>query len=211
MLGMMFCGSSAMAAIKTKVIDYTQGQTVLEGYLAWDDSIDAKRPAVLVVHEWWGNNDYPHRRAEQLAELGYVGFAIDMYGKGNTTDDPKQAQAWDTAVLQNPTTEQARIQAALETLAKVPQADMTKLAAIGYCFGGHIVLDMARNHVPVAGVVAFHGDLSNPHPEQTHDVSAKILVLTGAADAFVPPSAVQAFKDEMTKASADFKVIEYPG
>jgi dienelactone hydrolase len=207
----MMCASSAMAAIKTRVIDYTQGDTVLEGYLAWDDSTNVKRPVVIVVHEWWGNNDYPHHRAEQLAELGYVGFAIDMYGKGKTTDDPKQAQAWDTDVLGNPTVAQARVQAALETLAKEPIADMNKVAAVGYCFGGHIVLDMARNHDPILGVVAFHGDLSNAHPEQTHDVTAKILVCTGGADAFVPPKAVSAFKDEMTKAGADYKVIEYPG
>jgi dienelactone hydrolase len=207
----LFCGSTALGAIRTKIVDYTQGDTVLEGYLAWDDSIDTKRPAVMVVHEWWGNNDYPHRRAEQLAELGYVGFAIDMYGKGNITDDPKQAQAWATSIYQNPTVANSRVQAAVETLAKVPIADMRKLAVVGYCFGGRIALNMARDHVPVIGVVAFHGDLSNPHPEQTHDVTAKILVCTGGADAFVPPAAVQSFKDEMTKAGADFKVIEYPG
>jgi len=210
-LVLMCCGSTVMAAIKTKVIDYTQGDTVLEGYLAWDDSTDAKRPAVIVVHEWWGNNDYPHHRAEQMAELGYVGFAIDMFGKGKTTDDPKQAQAWATEIYSNPTIAQARVQAAIETLEKESIVDTSRIAAIGYCFGGRIALNMARNHAPIVGVVAFHGDLSNDHPEQTHDVRAKILVCTGDADAFVPPKAVAAFKDEMTKAGADFKVIEYPG
>src|SRR5450432_1497734 len=201
----------APAAIQKKTIEYQAGDTTCKGYIAYDDSTTDKRPAVVVVHEWWGNNDYSHHRAEQLAELGYVGFAIDMYGDGKTTDDPKQAQEWSADIHKNPSVANKRVAAAMETLKKQPMVDENKIGAIGYCFGGSVVLTMARNHVPVLGVVSFHGDLSNEHPEKTKDVTAKILVCTGDADAFVPPQLVNAFKDEMTHAGADFKIISYPG
>jgi dienelactone hydrolase len=198
------------AKIVTKDIDYTAGDTQLSGYLAYDDSITDKAPAVIVVHEWWGNDDYPKMRARQLAELGYVAFAADMYGKGKTTDDPKQAGEWAGQVKKDASLQSARFNAALKVVQDQPNVDTSKIAAIGYCFGGTIVLNAARANDALVGVVSFHGDLSTDHPA-TDPIKPKILVCTGAADAFVPKAQVDAFKDEMTKAGADSKVIEYPG
>ncbi len=206
---LLWCVSGAFAAVKTQVIEYKQGDTALEGYLAYDDATDAKRPGVLVVPEWWGNNDYSRKRAEQLAQLGYVGFAIDMYGKGKTTDDPKQAGEWAGEVKKDLQLEKARIEAAIDTVKQQPMVDPNRLGAIGYCFGGAIVLDMARLGEPVLGVVSFHGDLTSKIPAQ--NIKAKILVCTGAADKFVPPEQVKSFEEEMKKAGADFKVVSYPG
>jgi dienelactone hydrolase len=208
---LMFFGSTVMAAIKTETINYKAGDTNLKGFLAYDDSTTAKRPAIIVAPEWWGLTDYPQHRAQQLAELGYVAFAIDMYGDGKTTDDAKEAGAWSGDIHKNPQIATQRAGAALQALKNQPMVDADKIAAIGYCFGGWVALNMAREHMPILGVVSFHGDLSNPHPEKTNDVKAKILVLTGEADAFVPPKQVQAFTDEMKTAGADFKIISFPG
>lgn len=198
------------AKIITKDIDYTAGDTQMSGYLAYDDSITDKAPGVIVVHEWWGNNDYPKMRARKLAELGYVAFAIDMYGKGKTTDNPKQAGEWSSQVKKEDDVEHHRFAAGLRVLQDQPNVDPNKIAAIGYCLGGGVVLDAARENMPLMGVVSFHGMLATDHPA-TEPIKPKILVCTGAADAFVPKSQVEGFKSEMQKVSADVKVIEYPG
>jgi dienelactone hydrolase len=203
--------SIASAEIKSQKIEYQVGDATMLGYLAYDDASNAKRPAVIVVHEWWGNNDYSRHRAEQLAQLGYVGFAIDMYGKGKTTDDVKQAQQWSGEIHSNPDLASQRIKAAMVILDTWPTVDTNKIAAIGYCFGGSVVLNMARQHMPILGVVAFHGDLSNEHPEQTKDVKAKILVCHGADDPLVNEQAVSKFIDEMKSAGADWQLIQYSG
>lgn len=199
----------ARGAIQTRTVEYTHGDVVLEGYLAWDDSTDAKRPAVIVVHEWWGNNDYSRTRAEQLAQLGYVGFAIDMYGKGKTTTDAKQAAEWATAIRSDGKTEQARLKAGLETLKAQPQVDPDKIAAIGYCFGGSCALTMARNNMPVLGVVSFHGALAGGNTENPEPIKPKILVCHGADDEFEPQEQILRFMDEMRKAKADWQMIWY--
>jgi dienelactone hydrolase len=202
--------TSAMGAIKTQTIEYRQGDTVLEGYLAYDDASPAKRPGVIVVHEWWGNNEYTHHRAEMLAQLGYAAFAIDMYGKGKVTTEAAKATEWSNAVKADMKTAMARAQLGLDTLKAQPMVDGTKIAAIGYCFGGSIVLHMARNDFPLLGVVSFHGDLS-PGPAPAAKITPKILVCHGADDTFVPQTAVTAFIEEMKKANANFEVDEYSG
>jgi dienelactone hydrolase len=210
-LAILLCAASnGWSAIKTQVIEYKQGDTVLEGYLAYDDSSTAKRPGVIVIPEWWGNNDYSHHRAEMLAQLGYVGFAIDMYGKGKVTTQAPQATEWSTQVKSDMKNAMARAQLGLDTLKAQPMVDTSKLAAIGYCFGGGMALSMARNNMPLLGVVSFHGDLS-PLATPSTSITPKILVCHGADDTFVPEQAVTAFMDEMRKAHADWELIQYNG
>lgn len=206
----VFLSSSTFAAVQTKSIEYKAGDATLKGVLAWDDAVQGKRPGVIVVHEWWGNNDYPRRRAQQLAELGYVGFAVDMYGDGKTTADAKQAAQWSDAVIQDRDALQARARAALETLQAQPLVDPQRVAAIGYCFGGLVVLEMARAGMDLDGVVSFHGGLGTAKPAKRGDVKANILVLTGDADDFVPPEQVDAFKQEMDQAAAKYEIKVYP-
>lgn len=205
----LLCTSSLLAAIKTQVIEYKQGDTVLEGYLAWDDSSTARRPAVIVVHEWWGNNDFSRKQAERIAALGYVGFAIDMFGKGKITTDATQAGQWAGEYRTTPIgLERAKL--GLETLKAQPMVDGTKIAAIGYCFGGTVALQMARNNLPILGVVSFHGALAPPGPPSPQ-IAAKVLVCHGAEDTFVPQTDVTAFMDEMRKSKADWQLIQYSG
>jgi dienelactone hydrolase len=197
------------AKVVLKEIPYKAGDTDMLGYLAYDDAITDKRPGVAVVHEWWGNNDYAKMRAQKLAELGYVAFAVDMFGKGKITDDPKQAGEWAGTVKNNPDIARQRMTAGLEILKQQPKSDPEKIAAIGYCFGGTVVLHSARANRPLKGVVSFHGDLSTVRPA-TKKPQAKILVCAGAADPMVPKEQVDTFRKEMESAGADFKIIEYP-
>lgn len=198
--------SNIQAKIVVQEIDYKAGGQEMAGYLAFDDSTTAKRPGIAVVQEWWGNNDYPKMRAKQLAELGYVAFAIDMYGKGKITDDPKTAGEWAGSVKKNPAVAKERVEAGLKILKEQPTVDPDKLGAIGYCFGGSIVLQMARWNEPVKAVVSFHGDLT-PVEAATGKIDTKVLVCNGDADTFVPPIQIESFKKEMPEA----KVIGYPG
>jgi dienelactone hydrolase len=207
---LVLLASNAMGAIKTQLIEYKHGDLVLEGFLAYDDATTAKRPGIVVVHEWWGNNDYSHHRAEQLAQLGYAAFAIDMYGKGKVTTDPAKATEWSNAVKGDFKTALARAQLGFDQLKSQPMVDATKMSAIGYCFGGSVVLHMARNNFPLAGVVSFHGDLS-PGPTPAASIASKILVCHGADDTFVPQTAVTSFIEEMKKANANYQINEYSG
>jgi len=202
---------NAHAALKTEAVEYRHGDTVLEGYMAYDDAVQGKRPGVLVVHEWWGHNPYVRKRAEQLARLGYVAFALDMYGKGKTTKDAKQAGEWAAAFRDDRKFGRARAGAGLEVLKKHPLVDGKRIAAIGYCFGGTVVLEMARGGADLAGVASFHGGLDTPLPAEAGAVKAKVLVLHGGDDPFVPPEKVTAFEDEMRKAGADWQVHAYGG
>lgn len=204
--------SLAHAEIVATDVDYQSGETKLKGYLVYDDSIKTKRPGILVVHEWWGLNDYARKRAEMLAELGYTAFAIDMYGDGKTAEHPDDASGFANQVSANMNSiGKERFLAALEALKAHPMVDANKIAAIGYCFGGGTVLHMARYGVDLKGVVSFHGSLKTETPAQPGDIKAKILVCHGAADKFTSPEDVQAFKDEMGKAGADYKFISYEG
>ncbi|MEB0048247.1 MULTISPECIES: dienelactone hydrolase family protein [unclassified Pseudomonas] len=196
------------AAIKTEEIHYqsTDGSKMI-GYYAYDDAIKGPRPGVVVVHEFWGLNDYAKRRARDLAGLGYSALAIDMYGDGKNTEHPKDAMAFMQEALKDSAVASARFQAGLDLLKKQPQTDPEKLAAIGYCFGGAVVLNAARQGVPLAGVVSFHGALATNTPATTGSVKAKILVEHGAKDSMVTPQNVAAFKAEMDQAGADYRFV----
>ncbi|WP_252271318.1 dienelactone hydrolase family protein [Pseudomonas subflava] len=209
----LFClAGTAQAAIQTQEIPYTAADgTRLIGYHAWDDAIEGKRPGVVVVHEWWGLNDYAKRRARDLAALGYSALAVDMYGDGKHTEHPQDAGAFMKAALADPAVPKARFLAGLELLKAQPQTDAQRLAAIGYCFGGRIVLDMARQGLPLAAVVSFHGALVTDTPATPGSVKAKVLVEHGAADSFITPQQIAAFNAEMDKAGADYRFVELPG
>jgi dienelactone hydrolase len=197
--------------VKTQEIEYRQGDTVLHGFIAWDAAAQGKRPGVLVVHEWWGLNDHSRAQARRLAEAGYVGFAIDMYGNGKVTTHPQEAQGFMVDATKDPATLAARFNAALEQLKRDPHVDPARIAAIGYCFGGGVVLAMARAGADLAAVVSFHGALATKNPAQPGKVKARVLVLTGGADPFIPPEQVEALRKEMQAAGAHFEIVTYPG
>jgi dienelactone hydrolase len=209
---LLFAGA-ALAATKVegKTVEYTTQGVVMKGYLAYTESIKGKQPGVLVVHEWWGLNDYARKRARMLAELGYTALAVDMYGEGKQATHPDDAGRFASEVMKNFDAGKARFTAAMDFLKKQPTVDPNRIAAIGYCFGGGVVLNMARQGVDLMGVASFHGSLTAVKPAQPGMVKAKILVLTGADDKFVPPAQVEAFEKEMKAAGADFQVISYPG
>ncbi|AGL86298.1 MULTISPECIES: dienelactone hydrolase family protein [Pseudomonas] len=211
-LVLLTLGSLSQAAIKTQEIPYrsTDG-TQLIGYYAYDDALQGPRPGIVVVHEWWGLNDYAKRRARDLAALGYSALAIDMYGQGKHTEHPADAMAFMQAALKDSTAASARFNAGLELLKQQPQTDPQKLAAIGYCFGGKIVLDAARQGLPLAGVVSFHGALATATPATPGSVKAKILVEHGAQDSMVTADNVTTFKTEMDKAGADYRFVSLEG
>ncbi len=211
MAAVLLSQSPGNADVKTRELEYRQGETVLQGFIAWDDAVRGKRPGVLVVHEWWGHNVHARHQARRLAEAGYIGFALDMFGKGKVATHPQDAQAFVNEVTKDPAVLAARFNAALEQLKRDPHVDTTRLAAIGYCFGGAVVLDMARAGAPLAAVVTFHGALATKAPAQPGKVKARVLVLTGGADPFVPPEQVEAFKREMQAAGVRVEVISYPG
>jgi dienelactone hydrolase len=199
----------APAALHTEAVEYKHGDTVLQGYLAYDDAISGKRPGVLVVHEWYGHNPYARKRAEQLAKLGYVAFALDMYGKGVLAKDRDEAAKLSSTYKNDRKLMRARARAGLEVLLKQPQVDPQRVAAIGYCFGGTTVLELACDGAAIAGVVSFHGGLSTPHPEDAQHIKAKVLVLHGADDPFVKPEEVAAFEEEMRKGGVDWELVKY--
>lgn len=201
----------AAQPLHTEVVTYRAGDTTLKGYLAYDPAIEEPRPGVLVVHEWWGLNDYARRRARELAQLGYVAFAADMYGGGRATEDPERAGELAGSVEENPALTKARFMAALDVLRGHDVTDASQIAAIGYCFGGTVVLDMARAGVDMGGVVSFHGSLPLGSPPQEGEVRAKVLVLHGGADAFVTDEQLSAFRQQMARADADFRIVIYPG
>lgn len=202
---------SALAVLKTQVVEYKQGNTVLEGYLAYDDAVTTRRPGVMVVHEWMGIGDYVKKRTEQLAQMGYVAFAADIYGKGIRPTNPKDAGAQAGIYRNNRQLMRDRAQAGLAVLQNQPQVDANRIAAIGYCFGGGVVLELARSGAPVAGVVSFHGNLDTPNPADAKNITSKVLVLHGAIDPLVPPSQVAAFEKEMNEANVDWQLIFYSG
>ncbi len=204
-------GTTAGADVKSKVVDYKQGSTPLQGFLAWDDAAKGKRPGIIVVHEWWGQNQHARDSALRLAKQGYVAFALDMYGKGKVTTHPKDAQAFMAEATKDPKAMDARFKAALDILEKDPHVDPNKIGAIGYCFGGGVVLNEARQGADLKAVATFHGALRTDNPAKPGAVKPRLLVMTGAADPMVTPEQVEAFKKEMTEAGAKFEVIIYPG
>jgi dienelactone hydrolase len=202
--------SSSFAALKTETVEYKQGETACEGNLAYDDATQDKRPGVLVVHDWMGNTDTSKRKADDLAKLGYVAFACDIYGKGVRPKDRTEAAAQAGTYKKDRPLLRARVQAALDVLKKQPNVDASKISAIGFCFGGTTVLELARSGADIAGVVSFHGGLDTPTPDDAKNIKGKVLVLHGADDKFVNND-VPAFQEEMRKGNVDWQFVSYGG
>lgn len=203
--------SHTTAEIVFKSVEYKQGETVLEGLSVYDDAVVGKRPGVLVVHQWMGLTEYERKRAEMLAKLGYNVFAADIYGKGVRPKTRQEAAAQAGKFRNDRGLLRARAQAALDVLAADELTDRKRIAAIGYCFGGTTVLELARSGADIAGVVSFHGGLSTPNPQDAANIKAKILACHGADDPNVPPKEVEAFEAEMRHAGVDWQLIAYGG
>ena len=197
-------------AITSETVSYTSDTLTMKGFVAYSDSSDNKRPMVLIVPEWWGLTDYARGRAKQLAELGYIAMAVDFYGNGATADNPKTAGEMAMPFYKDPQMAKARFDAALAKLKTYKQADTSQIAAIGYCFGGAQVLNMARLGENLKGVVSFHGNLAGV-PVNKDLLKAKVLVCHGADDQFVKKEEVDAFKKQMDSIKADYKFVAYPG
>ncbi len=202
---------AANAKVVGKEVAYKDGDTTMKGYLAWDDAIKGRRPGVLVVHEFWGLNKYARRRADMLAGLGYVGMALDMYGDGKTSAHPDEARKMAKEISANMPLMKARFQAALKTLDAEPNVDKTRNAAIGYCFGGSVALNMAREGADLAAVAAFHAQVAGQTKAEKGKFKANVLVANGADDKFIDPKSVEDFKREMEDAGVNYRYVIYPG
>jgi dienelactone hydrolase len=202
---------TSRAGVVGKPVEYTADGITLKGYIAYDNKVKDKRPGVLVVHEWWGQNEYARKRADMLAELGYIALAVDMYGDGKTAAHPDDAGKFASEVMKNMPVMKARFNAALDQLKKNDLVDASRIGAIGYCFGGGVVLTMAKEGEDLKGVVSFHGSLPTDSPAEKGTIKAKILVCNGADDKFISEVTITKFKAQMTEANADFKFINYPG
>lgn len=203
--------TAAEGAVVSEEVTYEVGDTTFNGYIATDDAIEGKRPGVIVVHEWWGNNDYTRARADMLAELGYTAMALDMYGDGKVADHPDDAGKFSGEVNRNMEEAEARFQAAMDLLKQQPNVDSERIAAIGYCFGGGVVLEMARRGLDLDAVASFHGGLGTSDPAKAGEVKARLAVFNGADDPFVKPEQIDAFKSEMDGAKVDYIFVNYPG
>jgi len=202
---------SAEAAVVGKSVEYSVGDTLMRGYLAYDDAIEGKRPGILVVHEWWGLNDYARQRADQLASMGYTALAVDMYGDGKQASHPDDAGKFAGEVRKNMPVAKARFEAAKAQLEAQPSVQQGSISAIGYCFGGGVVLEMARRGVDLDLVASFHGSLGTEHPAAKGDIKAEVLVFNGAADPFVKPEQIEAFIGEMESAGVSYSFTSYEG
>jgi len=203
-------GGEGPSEVREERVEYWCGDTLLVGHLLVPDEAVAPRPGVLVFPEWWGVNDYPRRRARQLAAHGYVAFAADMFGDGATTDDAAEAAQWSADTRLGPLS-RARSRAALKVLVARPGVDADRVAAIGFCFGGDVALELARDGADLRGVVAFHASLTSIEPAAAGRLSAAVLALHGADDPLTPPERVAAFADEMRAAKADWQLVSYGG
>lgn len=200
----------AAPAIEVRDIAYAEGGTTLKGLMAWNASDTTRRPGVLVVHEWWGHNQHTRDQARRLAEAGYVGLALDMYGDGRSTTHPDSANAFMMQAVSDQARMTARFQAALAQLKADPRVDSTRIAAIGYCFGGMVVLSMARAGEPLAAVASFHGAIPQEAKVDSGSVKARVLILTGGADPMVPAAQVESFAAALKAAGARVDVVTYP-
>ncbi|MBD3258974.1 dienelactone hydrolase family protein [candidate division GN15 bacterium] len=205
-----FAGNST-AEIATKDVVYQHGSVTLEGYLAYDDAQTGPRPGVLIVHQWKGLGDYEKMRAEMLADMGYVAFAVDMYGHGIRPTTSEQASEQATIYRSDRQLMRDRVTAGLDELRKVDLVDTSSIAAIGYCFGGGVVLELARSGADIEGVVSFHGNLDTPDPSDANNIQCQVLVCHGAVDPYVPMEQVQAFWNEMSTANVDWQLVAYGG
>jgi dienelactone hydrolase len=199
------------ATVQTEVVEYRDDDTVLEGFLAWDDAVEGVRPGVLVVHDWMGISGETRRRCEMLAKLGYVAFAADIYGKGVRPSSASEAGAQAGKYKGDRALYRRRLAAGLARMTEDPHVDRSRRAAIGYCFGGTGVLELARSGADIQGVVSFHGGLDSLHPEDAQKILAKVLVLHGADDPHVPEADVRAFHAELRAADIDWQMVSYGG
>lgn len=198
-------------AVVGEPVAYREGDTLMKGFLAYDDAVTAKRPGILVVHEWWGHNEYARSRARQLAEMGYTALAVDMYGDGKQAAHPKDAGKFAGEVKTNMSVATQRFNAAMALLQRHETVAKEDISAIGYCFGGGIVLEMARRGVDLDLVASFHGSLPPTEPAKKGAVKAQVLVFNGADDPFVKQEHIDAFKAEMADANVQLSFTNYPG
>lgn len=209
-LVMTFTTAFAGAAVQTETIEYKDGDTVLEGFLAYPKGLKGKRPVVMIVHEWTGLGDYVKGRAKQLADMGYVAFALDIYGKGVRPAPPEAGKVAATYKDNRPLMRQ-RAKAGYDFIKKHKLADSSRMIAMGYCFGGTTALEMGRSGLDLAGIVSFHGGLAHPSPEDVKNIKGPVLVLHGAVDPNVPFTEVENFEKEMNEAKKDYQLIKYSG
>jgi dienelactone hydrolase len=209
LVAILMNAATTQAAIKSQAIDYKDGDVQLQGYLAYDDSQPGTKPGVLVIPEWWGLTDYARHRADQLAKLGYVAFAADMYGKGITTNDPNEAGKLAGAFYKNRNLARSRAGAGLAVLKQQPEVNANKIAVIGYCFGGTAALELARGGADILGVVSFHGGLDFENDADNKNIKAKLLICTGAEDPMVTADKVNKFQEALRKADVDFQINTY--
>jgi dienelactone hydrolase len=199
------------AMIKTQTIEYKSGDITCEGYLAYDSTLAGVHPGVLIVHQWRGITDYEKMRAQSLAKMGYIAFVADIYGKGIRPQTNEEAMKQVGPYYNDRALFRSRVNAGFDQLKQYKSVDTTRIAAIGYCFGGSGVLELARSGAHLNGVVSFHGGLTTPTPDDAKNIKAKVLVLTGADDPNVPFDQVKAFEDEMTKGGVDWQLVSYGG
>ena len=210
-IGLMLAAMSAHATVQGKEVNYSANGNTLKGYIAYDDAVKGKRPGILVIHEWWGHNEYARKRARMFAEQGYTALALDMYGGGKQAHHPDDAQKFSSEVSKNAVLAKARFDAAYDLLSKEETVDASRIAAVGYCFGGSVALNMARIGEPLKAVLSFHGGLGTTTPAEPGMVKARIASFTGEDDPFIPAAQVAAFRQEMDKAGVTYKVETYPG
>jgi dienelactone hydrolase len=210
--GLMFLTSNVPAAVKTTTVEYhsTDG-TIMEGYVAYDDAIKGPRPGILIVHDWMGLGQFQKDKAEKLAKLGYVAFAVDEYGKGIRPKAYQEASALAAKYKDNRKLMREHIRAAYDKLLAMKEVNPKKILVMGYCFGGTVALELARSGVPLVGTAVFHGGLFTPSPQDAANIKGRVLVMHGADDPNVPPAEVSAFKDEMKKAKVRLKFVAYKG
>lgn len=204
-------GLAHAANVHSEEVTYTDNGMTLQGYLAYDASADGPRPGVLVIHEWWGHNEHAREQARRLAALGYTALAVDMYGDGRLADHPDDARTFAMAIRQNQALMEVRFNAARKFLEQHAKTDAGRTAAIGYCFGGSVVLEMARAGSDLAAVASFHGALATQNPAQSGRVNSRVLVLHGNDDPMVPAEQVENFKKEMDAAGVDYHFVGYDG
>jgi len=208
---LLVCALSSRAAIQTQTVEYKQGDTTLEGVIVFDDATKTKRPGVLIVHQWMGLTEYEKTRATMLAKLGYVAFCADIYGKGIHPKDTKEAGVEATKYKTDRTLLRARVNAGLDIFKKNELVDAKRIAAIGYCFGGTTVIELARSGAELSGVVSFHGGLDSPTPADGQNIKCKVLACHGADDPYVPAKDLAAFESEMRDNKVDWQLIAYGG
>ncbi len=207
----LLCVAPLRAEIRSRTVEYRHGDTVLEGYYVYDDAVKGKRPGVLVVHDWMGLGEKTRKRADEVARLGYATFAADIYGKGVRPKDASEAGKLAGSFKRDRSLLRARAGAALDAFRKEEQVHANKIAAIGYCFGGTTVIELARSGADVAGIVSFHGGLDSPAPADGKNIRGKVLALHGADDPFVPAADLTAFEEEMRRSGVDWQLVAYGG